>query len=93
MRRRSYRMHGLGKLPAGCEIHVFHDKDGNLLTGKGSRKKVCRKRKVSKAAAKKWSENLKNACADKAKLPVGLYKACGYPLPKTAKKASKKKAA
>ena len=62
MARRRHR--SLGALKAGCEIHVFKD---------GSRKKACKKRKVSAAAKKKWSANLKAACA---KAPAGLKKAC-----------------
>ena len=65
-RRRSYRMHGLGKLPANCEIHVFAD---------GSRKKACKKRKVPANVKAKWKKNLKNAC-NSDNLTENLINAC-----------------
>jgi hypothetical protein len=56
MRRRHSKMHGLGKLSPGCEIHTFAD---------GSRKKACPKRKVSAKAKSAWMKNLKAACSKK----------------------------
>lgn len=54
--RHRRRMHGLGALTKGCEIHVFKD---------GSRKKACPKRKVSAKAKSAWMRNLKSACSKK----------------------------
>jgi hypothetical protein len=54
--RHRRKMHGLGKLSAGCEIHVFKD---------GSRKKACKRKAPSAAAKKAWMSNLKKACGKK----------------------------
>lgn len=83
-RRRSYRMHGLGKLPVNCEIHVFAD---------GSRKKACKKRDVSASARAAWTANLTNAC-NSDNLTENLIAACKEVGVKRSKQrsSSKKKA-
>lgn len=83
MRRRSRKMHGLGKLPANCEIHVFAD---------GSRKKACKKRAATSAQKAKWAKNLQNACNSDA-LTENLIAACAKVGVKRSKQRSSKKAA
>ena len=63
MRRRRHRMHGLGALKAGCEIHVFKD---------GSRRKVCAKKKLTMAQKDARAKRLKQTvCKSSAASKMG----------------------